>query len=89
MVRIVERMETMAVKNRKKQCWLGIFLMLALLTSGTVYASNNTRAEEVRTDRISTDQMSEDIAEIIDRGEDRRSTGNLSCQDGETAFWRL
>lgn len=68
MVRIVERMETMAVKNRKKQFWLGIFLMLALLTSGTVYASNNTRAEEVQTDRISTDQMSEDIAEIIYRG---------------------
>lgn len=64
MVRIVERMETMAVKSRKKQCWPGIFLMLALLTC----ARNNTRAEEVQTDRISTDQMSEDIAEIIDRG---------------------
>lgn len=64
MVRIVERMETMAVKNRKKQFWLGIFLMLALLTC----ARNNSRAEEVQTDRISTDQMSEDIAEIIYRG---------------------
>lgn len=67
MVRIVERMETMSVKGRKKQ-WLGIFLMLALLTSGTVYARNNTRQEEVQAGRVSTDQMSEDIAEIIDRG---------------------
>lgn len=49
--------------------WMGIALILLLLVSGRVDAKKQTEAGEEQAAQVSADQMSEDIAEIIGRGQ--------------------
>lgn len=64
---------------------VGIVLILLLLVSGRVDAGNHTEPREEQTAQAATDQMSEDIAEIIKRGNLRVA---IPSEDLEAFFER-